>query len=69
MSGSYDKKINIYNLSQNKLSFNLSKNKSSVTGIVMSARGSRMVSCGLDNTLNVWQVIRNNQGIVESMFL
>jgi len=51
-------------LNQRKLSFTLSKNKSSVTGIVVSARGSRMVSCGLDNTLNVWQIVRNSQGIV-----
>lgn len=28
-----------------------------------------MISCGLDNTLNVWQVVRNNNRIVETMFL
>lgn len=42
------------------MAFNLSKNKSSVTGIILSAKGSRMISCGLDNTLNVWQIIKNS---------
>jgi len=28
-----------------------------------------MVSCGLDNSLNVWQIARNKQNTVETMFL
>lgn len=68
-SGSYDKKINIYNLQQGQVAYNLPTNKSSVTGIVLSARGSKMVSCGLDNSLNVWQIVRNKQNLVETMFL
>lgn len=63
-SGSYDKKINIYNLQQGKVAYNLPTNKSSVTGIVLSARGTKMVSCGLDNSLNVWQIVRNKQNLV-----
>lgn len=63
-SGSYDKKINIYNLAQGKVSYNLPTNKSSVAGILLSARGTKMVSCGLDNSLNVWQIARNAQNIV-----
>lgn len=63
-SGSYDKKINIYNLAQGKVAYNLPTNKSSVAGIILSARGTKMVSCGLDNSLNVWQIARNAQNIV-----
>lgn len=63
-TGSYDKKINIYNLNENRLVYNLPTNKSSVTGIVLSSRGTKMVSCGLDNSLNVWQIVRTKQGIV-----
>ena len=58
VSGSYDKKINIYNLKTGKISYNLPTNKSSVTGIVLNSTATKMVSCGLDNSLNVWQIIR-----------
>jgi WD40 repeat protein len=68
-SGSYDKKINVYSLLQGKIVYNLPTNKSSVTGMILSARGTKMVSCGLDNSLNVWQVVRNKQSLVETMFL
>jgi WD40 repeat protein len=68
-SGSYDKKINVYSLLQGKVAYNLPTNKSSVTGIVLSSRGTKMVSCGLDNSLNVWQIVRNKQSLVETMFL
>ena len=68
-SGSYDKKINVYNLMQGKVVFDLPTNKSSVTGLVLSARGTKMVSCGLDNSLNVWQIVRSKQNIIEAMFL
>jgi WD40 repeat protein len=63
-SGSYDKKINVYSLLQGKAVYNLPTNKSSVTGIILSARGTRMVSCGLDNSLNVWQIVKNKQGLI-----
>lgn len=59
VSGSYDKKINIYNLKTGKISYNLPTNKSSVTGIVLNRDATKMVSCGLDNSLNVWQIIRS----------
>lgn len=59
ISGSYDKNINVYNLNnEGKLLFNLPVNKTSVTAIILNCNGTKMVSCGLDNTLNVWQVAR-----------
>lgn len=61
VSGSYDKKINVYNLKTGKISYNLPTNKSSVTGIVLNNTANKMVSCGLDNSLNVWQIIRSQQ--------
>jgi WD40 repeat protein len=68
-SGSYDKKINIYNMHQNKVAYNLPTNKSSVTGMILSGQGSKMISCGLDNSLNIWQIVRNRQNYVDTMFL
>jgi WD40 repeat protein len=64
VSGSYDKKINIYNLLTGKISFNLPANKSSVTGIILNNVGNKMISCGLDSYLTVWQVVRNTYGVV-----
>ena len=34
----------------------------------MNASKSRMVSCGLDNSLTVWQIVRNSSHVVETMF-
>lgn len=70
VSGSYDKTINIYNLNnEGKLLYNLPVNKTSVTAILLNCNGSKMVSCGLDDTLNVWQVVRGAGRAVETMFL
>lgn len=72
VSGSYDKRINVYNILSNKLIYNLPANKSPVTGIILNCRGNKMISCGLnDNTLNIWQVVRGGNGgrVVETMFL
>lgn len=69
VSGSYDKRINVYNLISGRIAYNLPTNKSSVTGIVLNCKGSKMISCGLDNTLNVWQIVRGVSGLVETMFL
>ena len=58
VSGSYDKKICVYNYWERGLKYTLPSNKSAVTGIIINADGSKMVSCGLDNTINVWQIIK-----------
>jgi WD40 repeat protein len=70
VSGSYDKTINVYNLnSEGKILYNLPVNKTSVTGILLNCTGSKMISCGLDDTLNVWQIVRGPNRLVETMFL
>jgi len=35
-----------------------------ITGIILNSTGSKIVSCGLDNTLNIWQVVRGSGYIV-----
>ena len=59
ISGSYDKAINVYNLNdEGKLLFNLPVNKSSVTAILMNCKGDKLVTCGLDDTLSVYNISR-----------
>lgn len=70
ISGSYDKTINVYNLSsEGKILFNLPVNKTSVTALLLNCTGSKLVSCGLDDSLNVWQVVRGSARVVETLFL
>jgi WD40 repeat protein len=70
VSGSYDKTINVYNInSEGKILYNLPVNKTSVTAILLNCSGDKMISCGLDNTISVWQVVRGSSRIVETMFL
>jgi hypothetical protein len=69
-SGSYDKTINVYSLAnEGKLAYNLPANKTSVTALLLNSNATKMVSCGLDDTLSVWQLIRGSSGVVETMFL
>jgi WD40 repeat protein len=63
ISGSYDKKINVYNYKKSLLMYNLANNKSSVTGIIINGNRTKLLSCGLDNTLYVWNIIRKNDVI------
>ena len=58
VSGSYDKKINVYNIKNGKTTYSV-PNKASVTGIVLNNVATKMISCGLDNTLSVWNIIRS----------
>lgn len=68
-SGSYDKTINVYNLaSEGKLAYTLPANKTSVTALLLNCNASKMISCGLDDTLSIWQLVRGATGI-ETMFI
>lgn len=70
ISGSYDKTINVYNLnSEGKNLFSLPINKTSVTALLLNSSGNKLVSCGLDDSLNVWQVVRGASRVVETLFL
>jgi WD40 repeat protein len=69
-SGSYDKTINIYSLiNDGKLAYSLPANKTSVTALLLNANASKMISCGLDDTLSIWQIVRGAGNIVETMFI
>ncbi len=69
-SGSYDKTINIYSLSNDgKLAYSLPANKTSVTALLLNATATKMISCGLDDTLSIWQIVRGAGNIVETMFI
>jgi WD40 repeat protein len=58
LSGSYDKKINIYNLDSESFVYTLPTNKTSITGAILSSDSSKMISCGLDKALSVWEIHR-----------
>ena len=60
VTGSYDKKINLYNHSKGKIITSLNNNRTSVTSMVMTTDKSRLVSAGLDNSLSIWMIVRNN---------
>lgn len=40
-----------------------------MTAILLNCSGDKMISCGLDNIISVWQVVRGSNRIVETMFL
>lgn len=61
VTGSYDKKINLFSYAKSKVITSLSNNKTSVTSMVMTNDKLRLVSSGLDNSLSVWSIIRKNE--------
>ena len=74
ISGSYDKKLCVYSLSDKKLKYTLPSNKSSIIGISLNSTGSKLISCSLENNaINVWQIVRaesqESLGRVETIFL
>ena len=62
-TGSYDKKINIYNMARNQVAMALNNNRTSVTGMVMASSGAKLVSSGLDKSITVWNIVRNSAGV------
>lgn len=70
LSGSYDKTINVYSLNEEgKMLFNLPVNKTSVTAVLLSCNGNKLISCGLDDTVSIYQIMRGANRQVETMFL
>lgn len=70
LSGSYDKKINIYNAETNKFEYTLPANKTEITGAVITKNGTRVITCGLhDKNIHIWQISRGMGGYVETLFL
>lgn len=63
VSGSYDKKINIYSYRKDAVLYNLPNNRASVTGIILNSSRNKMISCGLDNCLYVWNITRRQDVI------
>ena len=59
-TGSYDKKINIYNMVKNQITLSLNNNKTSVTGMVINADKTKLVTSGLDKSIAVWSIVRKN---------
>jgi WD40 repeat protein len=60
VTGSYDKKINLFSYAKGKSVTTLSNNKTSVTSMVMTTDKQRLVSSGLDSSLSVWTIVRKN---------
>ena len=49
--------------------FNLPANRASVTAVLMNCKGNKLITCGLDDTISVHQIMRNTNGQVDTMFL
>jgi WD40 repeat protein len=60
VTGSYDKKINLFSHAKGKVLSSLNNNKTSVTSMIMTSDKARLVSSGLDNSLSVWTIVRKN---------
>lgn len=60
LTGSYDKKINLFNHVKGQIILSLNNNRSSVTGMVMTIDKYRLVCSCLDSSLTVWTIIRKN---------
>jgi WD40 repeat protein len=70
VSGSYDKTINVYNLNtEGKILFNLPANKSSVTSVLLNCNATKLITCGLDDSLTIYSIQRGTNKLVETMFL
>jgi len=55
VTGSYDKKINLYNYAKGQVISTYS-NKSAVTSIVLTSDKKKLISAGLDKELYVWNI-------------
>lgn len=67
ISGSYDKKINLYNYRESALMYSLPNNKSPVAAMTLNASKDKLISTGLDGKIYVWNITRGANGIVESI--
>lgn len=61
LTGSYDKKINLFNFVKGQIVHSLDSNKTSVTRMLMSADKLRLITSGLDCGLSVWKINRKNK--------
>lgn len=59
VTGSYDKKINLYNHLRGQVISSYS-NKSAVTSIVLTSDKRKLVSSGLDESLTVWTIVQKS---------
>jgi WD40 repeat protein len=60
LTGSYDKKINLFNFVKGQIVHSLDSNKTSVTRMLMNADKLRLITSGLDCGLTVWKINRRN---------
>ncbi len=55
-----------------KLAYHLAANQSAVTALALNKTCTKLISCGLDNCLSVWQIVRtgsSSRSPVETMFV
>jgi WD40 repeat protein len=58
VSGSYDKKINIYDYRRSETILSLDENNSAVACMTLTGDNSKIVSSGLDSSISVWKIFR-----------
>lgn len=51
------------------LVYSLPNNKTSITGAILNSSNNKLITCGLDKALSVWEVHRGGNGKVETISL
>lgn len=60
LTGSYDKKINLFNHNRGQLVFSTSNSKSAIASMVMSCDKKKLITSGLDKRMTIWSIQRSN---------
>ena len=72
ISGSYDKKINVYNYRTATLQYSLPNNKSSVFSLLLNSSKTKLIAGVLDTGMNgmyVWDIKYGGDGTVETLVM
>lgn len=72
ISGSYDKKINVYNYKTGSLQYSLPNNKSSVFSLLLNSTKTKLIEGVLDTGMNgmyIWNIKYGLGGVVETLVM
>lgn len=47
-------------MAKNQVVLTLNNNKSSVTGMIINADKTKLITSGLDKTVSIWSILRRN---------
>lgn len=69
VSTGYDRKLNIYSLEQGRVVYTAPPTDCPMTAILVNKTASKLVGCGLDKAIYVWQINRDYRLRAESVVL